>query len=240
VTGQDVPGHYIGKILRDMPVLCWDRVRYVGDRVAAVAAETPEAAEEALQRIQVDYEELPALLSGQVSISLRTFVLMDSSLPGNDRYIAPGAPVFDPITAAAYLAGLVLSLRRVRDTLLWWCLFLPIVLVVHSLTIDIPDGARALPALPAMMLFAGLAIERAGRIWPTALTRDGLTLLVLVAAGWNWNHYVEWQRRPQNAAVRQPAVEVDEFSAWQQLEMAQVSSGQRAFTVDEWHRMRQR
>src|SRR5687767_10622319 len=31
VTGRDVPGHYIGKILRDMPVLCWDRVRYVGD-----------------------------------------------------------------------------------------------------------------------------------------------------------------------------------------------------------------
>ena len=41
VTGQDVPGHYMGKVLRDMPVLCWDRVRYIGDRVAAVAAERP-------------------------------------------------------------------------------------------------------------------------------------------------------------------------------------------------------
>src|SRR6266536_5964589 len=61
VTGQDVPGHYIGKILRDMPVLCWDRVRYIGDRVAAVAAETPEAAEEALGLIEVDYEDLPAV-----------------------------------------------------------------------------------------------------------------------------------------------------------------------------------
>lgn len=61
VTGQDVPGHYMGKVLRDMPVLCWDRVRYVGDRVAAVAAETPEAAEEALRHISVDYEELPAV-----------------------------------------------------------------------------------------------------------------------------------------------------------------------------------
>ena len=61
VTGQDVPGRYFGKVLRDMPVLCWDRVRYVGDRVAAVAAETPEAAEEALSLIEVDYEELPAV-----------------------------------------------------------------------------------------------------------------------------------------------------------------------------------
>ena len=61
VTGQDAPGHLMGKVLRDMPVLCWDRVRYIGDRVAAVAAETPDAAEEALLRIDVDYEVLPAV-----------------------------------------------------------------------------------------------------------------------------------------------------------------------------------
>jgi CO/xanthine dehydrogenase Mo-binding subunit len=61
VTGQDVPGHCMGKVLQDMPVLCWDRVRYIGDRVAAVAAETPEAAEEALWRIDVDYALLPAV-----------------------------------------------------------------------------------------------------------------------------------------------------------------------------------
>jgi len=61
VTGQDAPGHTMGKILRDLPVLCWDRVRYVGDRVAAVAAETREAAEEALGLIEVEYEPLPAV-----------------------------------------------------------------------------------------------------------------------------------------------------------------------------------
>jgi CO/xanthine dehydrogenase Mo-binding subunit len=61
VTGQDAPGHTMGKILRDLPVLCWDRVRYVGDRVAAVAADTKEAAEAALEVIEVDYEELPAV-----------------------------------------------------------------------------------------------------------------------------------------------------------------------------------
>ena len=42
---------------------CLDyRVRFVGDRVAAVAAETPEIAEQALKLIKVDYEVLPALL----------------------------------------------------------------------------------------------------------------------------------------------------------------------------------
>src|SRR2546429_1615886 len=42
---------------------CLDnRVRFVGDRVAAVAAETPEIAEQALSLIHVDYEVLPAVL----------------------------------------------------------------------------------------------------------------------------------------------------------------------------------
>ncbi|MGH7870630.1 MAG: xanthine dehydrogenase family protein molybdopterin-binding subunit [Candidatus Binatia bacterium] len=61
ITGADVKGYLVGKQIRDMPVLCWDKVRFVGDRVAAVAAETVDAAEEALHLIEVDYEVLPAV-----------------------------------------------------------------------------------------------------------------------------------------------------------------------------------
>src|SRR5213075_10301 len=61
LTGADVEGRYQGKVLRDIPLLCWDRVRYAGDRVAAVAAETQEACDEALALIDVTYEELPAV-----------------------------------------------------------------------------------------------------------------------------------------------------------------------------------
>ena len=61
ITGADVRGLYIGKQIRDLPVLCWDKVRFVGDRVAAVAAETVDAAEEAIQLIDVEYELLPAV-----------------------------------------------------------------------------------------------------------------------------------------------------------------------------------
>ncbi|MFN0073592.1 MAG: xanthine dehydrogenase family protein molybdopterin-binding subunit [Chloroflexota bacterium] len=58
LTGADVRDHYVGKTLRDMPVLCWDTVRFIGDRVAAVAAETLEAAEAGIQAIIVEYEVL--------------------------------------------------------------------------------------------------------------------------------------------------------------------------------------
>jgi CO/xanthine dehydrogenase Mo-binding subunit len=61
IAGAETRGLYIGKQIRDMPVLCWDTVRFVGDRVAAVAAETVEAAEEALALVEVEYETLPAV-----------------------------------------------------------------------------------------------------------------------------------------------------------------------------------
>ncbi len=61
VTGKDHPEHYQGKSIRDIPVLCWDKVRYIGDKVAAVAAESADAAEEAVGLIDVEYEELPAV-----------------------------------------------------------------------------------------------------------------------------------------------------------------------------------
>ncbi|HEY2987732.1 MAG TPA: xanthine dehydrogenase family protein molybdopterin-binding subunit [Candidatus Binatia bacterium] len=61
VTGKDAKGCYVGKQIRDMPVLCLDVVRFIGDRVAAVAAETRDAAEEAVDLIEVEYEQLPAV-----------------------------------------------------------------------------------------------------------------------------------------------------------------------------------
>jgi len=60
VTGKDFP-FTIGMPLRDRPFLAIDRVRYAGEPVAAVAAETELAAESALKKIRVEYEELPAV-----------------------------------------------------------------------------------------------------------------------------------------------------------------------------------
>ena len=52
---------YFGPVVKDQPVVALDRVRYVGDIIAAVAAEEKDIAEEALELIEVDYEPLPAI-----------------------------------------------------------------------------------------------------------------------------------------------------------------------------------
>ncbi len=52
----------------DMRVLC-QKLRYVGDTVAAVAAISPEVAEDALELIEVEYEELPAYFTPEQSLA---------------------------------------------------------------------------------------------------------------------------------------------------------------------------
>ena len=59
LTGADLAGAKIGKKIVDMPLLADQVVRYVGEKVAAVAAESEAVAEAALDLIEVEYEELP-------------------------------------------------------------------------------------------------------------------------------------------------------------------------------------
>ncbi len=55
------PRLFYGVDRKDQPIVARDRVRYMGEPVAAIAAETPEAAEEAARAIEVEYEEQPAV-----------------------------------------------------------------------------------------------------------------------------------------------------------------------------------
>jgi CO/xanthine dehydrogenase Mo-binding subunit len=63
ITGKDTAGEKWGvfRYTRDQQLLCVDKVRYVGDEVAAVAAVDEDTALEALSLINVDYEELEAV-----------------------------------------------------------------------------------------------------------------------------------------------------------------------------------
>ncbi len=72
VTASDLSG--LDPFYNGRPVVAVDKVRYVGEPVAAVAAEDEHAAEAALALIDVDYEELPSAL-------------------GMDAALAPGAPL---------------------------------------------------------------------------------------------------------------------------------------------------
>jgi len=78
LTGRDIADAGLwGRAVKDVPVIAVDEVRFAGERVAAVAAESPDIAQEALGLINVEYEELEPLLTP-------------------DQAMAPGAPVLHP------------------------------------------------------------------------------------------------------------------------------------------------
>jgi xanthine dehydrogenase D subunit len=62
LTHEDVPGRKVyGMEIPDQPVLAWERIRYQGEAVAIVAADHPETARRALEKIAVEYEVLDPL-----------------------------------------------------------------------------------------------------------------------------------------------------------------------------------
>jgi aldehyde oxidoreductase len=64
ITAKDIPGkNQAGIVFRDQPAIASEKVRYIGDSVAAVFAETREIAEAALEKVQVEYRPLPGVFS---------------------------------------------------------------------------------------------------------------------------------------------------------------------------------
>jgi len=76
LTGEDVPSNQLverpagglGELLVAMPVLARDRVRYAGEPIALVAAETQQIADDAAELVQVDYEELPGVFDPEAAL----------------------------------------------------------------------------------------------------------------------------------------------------------------------------
>lgn len=68
-TARDVTPATYGRSVRDIPVLARDRVRFTGERIAAVVAESRQAAEAAAVLVDVTYDDLPAVLSAEEAIS---------------------------------------------------------------------------------------------------------------------------------------------------------------------------
>ena len=77
ITGADIRPARFGRYVQDWPVLAWDRVRFIGDRVAAVAAETREAADDAVRAMRVTYDPLPAVFDPEAALQDEAPVLHD-------------------------------------------------------------------------------------------------------------------------------------------------------------------
>ena len=119
-TDRDVPVNEYGLIRADQPVLCGtaqpgaDVVRYVGDRVALVVAESEPAAAAARDRIEVEYEDLEVVTDPRVSMRA----------PGGAPLLFPGRPsnvlLRQPIRRGDIAAGFAEADVIVEDEYQTW------------------------------------------------------------------------------------------------------------------------
>jgi carbon-monoxide dehydrogenase large subunit len=97
------------------PTLALDRVRYVGQEVALVVATSPAAAQDALELIEVDYAELPAVVDGAAALAPDAPQLHES-VPGNvafDYEYGSEAATEEAFAKAAHVTRLTLESTRV-------------------------------------------------------------------------------------------------------------------------------
>jgi CO/xanthine dehydrogenase Mo-binding subunit len=104
LSGTDLPSHRVGLSLQDTPLLAQQKVRFIGEKVVAVAAEDRDAAEEALALIEVEYEELPAVFDPQQAMETGA-PLVHEELPSYQGFKAPSENIPNVFAFQNWSAG---------------------------------------------------------------------------------------------------------------------------------------
>jgi CO/xanthine dehydrogenase Mo-binding subunit len=100
LTGADVGAFLYGRALKDIPALARDKVRHAGERVVAVAADDRDAAQRAVELIEVEYEALPAVFDPVEAAAPGAPIIH----PGFNDYPGVRRPLSEPSNAFVHAA----------------------------------------------------------------------------------------------------------------------------------------
>jgi sugar lactone lactonase YvrE len=174
------------------------------------------------------------ILTSQVVLTVRGFLLIDPYLEYKSRYNPDGRGVLDLPTTGLYVLGLVVSVVAWRDTAIWWCLFVVGIGVTQVFSIGTPDGARAVGFAPFMYLFVAMGIQAFVERLPARLAVAAVGFVCLLSMSTNVLGYVAWMSQPEALDARKPAVELSDYDAWQAAQMAEITAGRRGFDLQQW------
>lgn len=98
ITGKDAPKGRFGGVVYafDQPLMARDEVIFAGEAVAAVAADTLDIAEKAVELINVKYQELPGLFDVEKAWGKRPPVILHPDLPNYEECYRVNSVQLDP------------------------------------------------------------------------------------------------------------------------------------------------
>jgi CO/xanthine dehydrogenase Mo-binding subunit len=104
LTGEDLPDKRVGLSLQDTPLLAIGKVRFIGEKVVAVAAEDRDAAEEAVSAIEIEYQELPGVFDASQAMTPGV-PLVHEDLAKYAGFKAPGDELPNVFASQKWTAG---------------------------------------------------------------------------------------------------------------------------------------
>jgi hypothetical protein len=113
---------------------------------------------------------------------------------------------------------------------------------VVTITIDAPNLSRSIPVLPFIYLLAGIALNELIKITKRKLSLVTVTAILIIIvsliSAYNIRHYFSWIQSSQVAQARQPAIEYEEFSAWQNYQIQRIKNNETPITNYDWYQIR--
>ena len=138
------------------------------------------------------------ILKHQLSTTVKSWILLEAVDGGgieNPRYLPLKDPPVNLAIRILFLAGTVLAVLRFKETFPWLTIFILGLLLGQILTVDPPNGSRALVFLPIIYLFSGFALEKLYQL--SGRSRLFLIIMVvfaLIIAYNDFAYYQNWMR----------------------------------------------
>lgn len=186
-------------------------------------------------------------LGQQIRDVIQGLVFLDGGAIGkgfeNLRYYPSKISIVDPMIRVLFLAGIIYSIftRRFPSKILL-LVYIMTLLTVGALTVDAPNLARTLPALPFIYFTAGFALSKIYKMfickYPGLTVNLSLCVLTILLALLNIRFYFMWATNPSTAQARQPAIEYSEFFKWQDYQVSLIKSGGWPINNYQWYEIR--
>jgi len=170
-----------------------------------------------------------------LQLALRSFLLLDTSMAGNPRYLPAGTAPFDTLDGSLLLLGAVVVGLSVRANLAWLGMLVSTLFVSQGGASAIPDLGRAIGALPAIYVLIGQAIHSLTMTLPFRPLIVAVVLVGTPVTAWNgWRDYAAWMASPAAIQARQPGLDYDELDAWLSEQRERLASSGDVLTAREW------
>jgi len=191
------------------------------------------------------------ILWHQIGYTFRGFIILDKTIMSegieNMRYVPLNNPPVNNLIRFLFIIGLIYVFIFERKKLtLWWVIFGSI-LITQILSDLPPNFGRGLFYIPFIYFICGIFLYKICDFLKKSFSQQKSILFIfisflIITASFSFfsdiNHYFKWMKTDNIYSARQPALDYNEFSKWQEYQIGRIRLGLYPVTNYEWYEIR--